>query len=245
MIMKTKLAIVDERISEAQERSLLIRGFRTLKLPPHSALGASVASHTDMLICKMGGELISCAEYCERYPYIFTDLSQLARGYKISFTADSLSAEYPSDCKLNVLIMSGCIFCRVESVSPYILELAKTLGLKTVPVKQGYPACTVLKLSERVAVTADSGMARALSEAGIEVIKIKEGHISLPPHEFGFIGGAAGVYGDTVYFLGRIEDHPSHALIKEALDSLGMNAVSLSDEPLRDLGGILLIEADI
>ena len=240
-----RIAIVDERISEAQERSLRIRGFHTITLPRHERLSPAVASHTDMLICKMGSELISVAEYCEACPYIFTDLSALARGYRLSFTADSLRAEYPEDCKLNALIMNGRLFCRVESVSPYILEHAAKLGLKVVPVKQGYPACTVLKLSERVAVTADSGMARALSGEGIEVVKIEGGHISLPPHEFGFIGGCAGVFEDTVYFLGRLEAHPSYDLIKTAADSCGMKIVSLSDEPLRDLGGILFLETDI
>ena len=240
-----KIAIIDERISDEALRSLEIRGFHTVRLPRHPNLGEAVASHTDMLLTRLGDELISTAEYCERYPYIFTDLSQMLLGYRLSFTSDELQARYPDDAKLNLLVMGKYLFAKLDTVSQYALDAARRLGLTAVPVKQGYPACTVLKLSDKVAVTADCGMAAALSSVGIRVVKIEDGHISLPPYDFGFIGGCAGVFQNTVYFLGDIEAHPSYGLIKDAADSLGMDIVSLSHEPLRDLGGILFIEGNL
>ena len=81
-------------------------------------------------------------------------------------------------------------------------------------------------------------MARAIEARGMTVDIIEEGGILLPPYKTGFIGGTAGVYGDKVYFVGRIEEHPSYNVIKRALDEEGLTPVSLGHGPLLDVGGI-------
>ena len=112
-------------------------------------------------------------------------------------------------------------------------------GYETVHVKQGYPACTVLRLNESAAITSDRGMARAMSDRGIRVTLIDSGYFSLPPHEYGFIGGSAGTDGNSVYFTGRIDAHPDYEKIIRAIESEGMKAVSLSSDVPVDVGGIL------
>jgi hypothetical protein len=114
-----------------------------------------------------------------------------------------------------------------------------------VDVAQGYPACTVLKLSDGAAVTADRGMAKVLSEHGIRVYLIEDGGIALPPYEYGFIGGSAGVHDGVVYFLGDVSRHPSYAAILAALECEGLRHVSLSGGALVDLGGILFADGDL
>ena len=71
---------------------------------------------------------------------------------------------------------------------------------------------------------------------------IASGGISLPPYGTGFIGGASGVDGDTVYFTGDIMTHPDGARITDALSSRGAKCVSLCDGGLFDVGGIKFIE---
>ena len=73
-------------------------------------------------------------------------------------------------------------------------------------------------------------------------IIIENGDISLPPYEYGFIGGAAGVYKNEVYFLGDISLHRSAKKICDAIRAEGFEPVSLSSEPLSDLGRILFID---
>ncbi len=244
--MKRLFAIVDCRIPARMERRLNILGFTVVTLPSHPRLGAAVGSHTDMLIARVGREYISPAEYCEVAPHVFTDLSQLlgGTGYSITLTADELGEVYPDDCKMNVLAMGKYLFAR-ETASSYILERARAEGMTVVPVKQGYPACTVLALNERQAITADGGMARAMREVGIEVTEIENGDISLPPYEYGFIGGCAGVYKDKVYFLGDPRTHRDYEKIRAACESAGLTAVALSDGGLIDLGGIIIAEGDL
>jgi hypothetical protein len=113
------------------------------------------------------------------------------------------------------------------------------LGFEIINVNQGYPACTVLKLSDSLAITADMGMKKALEKNGIEVYLIENGEISLPPYKYGFIGGCAGIHEDKIYFLGDPSLHPSYEIIKTGASKAGLEIVSLSDEKLSDLGGIM------
>jgi hypothetical protein len=99
----------------------------------------------------------------------------------------------------------------------------------------------VLKISENAAITADRGMAKALSDNGITVTLIENSSISLPPYEYGFIGGAGAAFGDKVFFLGDITSHPSYCKISDAISKCSRHPHSLSDEGLADLGGITFI----
>ena len=125
--MKIKIAIVDSRIGETMERALTLRGFRVITLPRFSRLSEAVSSHTDMLICRIGEEYISYADYCDEAAYVFTDLSVLLApsGAKFSFTSDEVSADYPNDCRLNALMMGDKLFCRTDSESEYLLKRAE------------------------------------------------------------------------------------------------------------------------
>ena len=245
--MKVKIAIVDSRISDEAQRRLMLSGYRVLTLPPFSRLSEAVASHPDMLIRRIGKEYISYADYCEEASYIFSDLSLLCRGTgeRFTFTADEVDKVYPSDVGLNALEIGGKLYCRVKSASDTMLKAAEKAGLEIVDVKQGYPACTVLKLSEKAAITADKGMAKVLTEHGIRVTLIAEGGISLPPHEYGFIGGAGEVDGKELYLFGDPSLHPDKDKIIAAARDEGLSVVALSSGGLIDLGGILFAEGDI
>ena len=132
-------------------------------------------------------------------------------------------------------------FLKEDTVSKGIISYANARGMDIIPTKQGYPACTVLAFGNS-AITADCGMAKLLSENGVCVTLIENGEILLPPYEYGFIGGASGVYGSEVFFLGDIGTHRDAKKICDAIISEGFSPVSLSDEPLADLGRILFID---
>lgn len=238
-----KTVIVDERISDKCERSLALHGFRVLRLPADSHLGGAVASHPDTVLFYADSEIITTAEYCDDAAYFFTDLRQMHPHIKITFTSEQRSPLYPRDCIMNALAVGGNIFCKSDTVSEKIKEFASERDLRIIHTRQGYPACTVLSLCD-YAITADRGMAATLSENGIAVTLIREGHILLDSHEYGFIGGASGVFSDKVYFFGDILSHPDGELICEAIRRAGYTPISLSDEPLCDLGGMIFLQDD-
>ena len=235
------VALVDERISERCEHGLLLRGFRVIKIKGYERLSEPVMSHPDMLIFKHNKTIISSCDYAEKFPYIFTDIRELCQGLSFRFTDDVPECEYPRDVLFNALVIKDKIFLRRESISCEIIDYAVKAGLNVVEVNQGYPACVTLAFGNS-AVTADRGIAASFEREGISTTLIENRDISLPPYSYGFIGGASGVFKDTVYFLGDLNTHRDSQKIKAAIERENMKYVSLSDEPLSDLGRIIFID---
>jgi len=233
-----KLLIVDSRITNKCEVSLLKEGYTLLKLPKDKRLGESVSSHPDTVLFYLDGEIITTADYCDDAPYIFSDIREFCPNIRINFTADERSAKYPDDCIMNALTIGNKIFCKSDSISKAIIEMAKLLGYEIHHTNQGYPACSVLAFGNN-AITADRGIGAVLEKNGVCVTYITEGGISLPPHEYGFIGGASGVVGNKVYFFGDIMKHTDGDIICKVIKNAGFIPISLSDEALSDFGGII------
>ena len=235
-----KVIIVDQRIPLSCERYLLKEGFLPIKLAPDPDLGEAVASHPDTVLFYNDGRIITTADYCDAAAYVFSDIREYAPEVKITFTADKRGKSYPKDCIMNALVIGKNIFCKADSVSEAIIDYAKLGGYNIINTKQGYPACSVLHFGNS-AITADEGLAAVLTESGIKVTLIRQGHISLPPYEYGFIGGASGVVGNKIYFFGDISTHPDCDRILEAIIGEGYTPISLSSEKLADLGGIIAL----
>ena len=236
--------IIDSRMSDKCKRRLEALGFYLLELPACPLLPEAIKSHPDTLICRIGDELVTTADYCDSAAHIFSDLRDHHPNIKVSFTSDTLGASYPNDCALNALSLGRDLYVKRDSASAALLERAENLGYNIIPVKQGYVACTTLAGdgSYKFAVTADAGTARVLSANGVKVTVISQGSISLPPYEYGFIGGACGVFRDKIYFAGDIATHPDGEAIISAASDAGFECIMLSDEPLSDVGGMIFIE---
>ncbi len=235
---------MDERIPYSCERSLAERGFKVIKLPRDDRLSAPVASHTDMLIFRHNNTLITSQDYFDKNRNLINNISDIS-GIRILLTDDVPEREYPKDRIFNALILGERLFAKTEYLSKKITEYAKSAGLKIIPVSQGYPACVTLGIGDKIAITADSGMARALKSENVEVIDISDSEaIKLPPYKFGFIGGTAGVFRNTVYFIGNLAAHPFGTKIEDALKKAGYECVSLDEksDSLFDMGGICFFE---
>lgn len=235
--MKRILLLVDERISEKCFSALEGLGYFPIRLPKMPSLPSPIASHTDILSFKLYDKIFFSRKYYESFKDSLSDIPS----ENIIITNESQGEEYPLDAIFNGLLLGNKLFCKKDTFSREILAHTESLGIKTVCVKQGYPACTTLKISENAVITADRGMAKALSDEGISVLEIENGGISLPPYEYGFIGGAAALYRNEVYFLGDISTHPDADKILRFIKKNEKKPIFLSDEPLVDLGGMIFI----
>ena len=235
--MSKNIVLVDGRISEGCIDSLLSLGYTPIKLPPMPTLPIAIASHTDILAFKINTRIFLSRAYFD----MFTSILSPLKDYNLILTDESQGVNYPLDAIFNGLIMGDRLFCKKDSFSKEILAFCERIGMQIIPTKQGYPACTVLKISENAAITADRGMQKALLGAGIDVLLIDNGDISLPPYEYGFIGGAGEARGDDVYFFGDINSHRDAKKIIDFIEKHGKRAVSLSSNPLSDLGGMIFI----
>lgn len=235
-----KTVICDSRISPKMERALRIRGFEPIMLPEADNVSEAISSHPDTLIFRLGRTLVTSADYCERAGYIFSDLRERHSDINIIVASEPLGRDFPADCAYNALCVGKYLFCRRGSISPSVTRLAEECGLEPLFIRQGYPACSAISLGDGI-ISADEGMLRAAESVGLSAYRIEQGHISLPPHEYGFIGGASGICGDKLFFLGDYTRHPSADIIEVAAAEHSLEPVSLSDEPLWDLGGLIFI----
>ena len=236
-----RVALVNKRISDKNKTALLKRGFFFIDMPPAERISEPLSSHPDMLVAKLGDNIITTADYIERAPHVFSDIREYAPHVRIHVSDEKYDEKYPRDAILNVLTLGKRVFLKKDSVSRTVLRLAEELGFEIINTRQGYPACVALALTDNDVITADTGLAITLREWGVSVKLIENGDIALPPYEYGFIGGAAGVCDGTVYFLGNVDSHKNSKQILAKIDSCGAQAVSLSDDALTDLGKIIFL----
>ncbi len=236
-----KAVICDGRISPKMERTLEKYGYFVIKLPRCESLPEAISSHPDSLIFRLGNIFLTTCDFGERAAYVFSDLREFSADSRIFFIDEPLGKSHPEDSRLNAISFGKNLIVNTKTISGQILEIAEKEGFFPQNVNQSYPNCSILKLNEENAITADKGIYKKLTSLGINTMLIESGGISLPPYEYGFIGGASGVDGNRVFFLGNLDLHPSADEIKEFISGLGMKAISLSDEPLSDLGGLMFI----
>ena len=232
--------ITDQRIGVDSIAALEKYGFAPILLPPAGFLSAPVASHTDMLIF-MGFGRIFCHKTYYESNFALIDRIVALSGLELTLSDEPTDKKYPLDVLFNACLVGKRLICNEKTVSKLILEAAKAQNYEIIHVPQGYTKCSVCKVSESAIITSDKAIAAACASAKIDVLQICEGHISLPPYEYGFIGGASGIWQDKVYFCGSLSAHPDGEKIEEFCKKHDKIAVSLSDGELQDVGSIFFI----
>ena len=234
-----KKVIIDKRAPEAVKASLIDMGYSLIQMPPHPALPAPVSTHPDMLLFIAGRQVFCHADYNEIAKAEFEEIADA--GYEIVTTTEAIGANYPTDVLFNALHLGEHIYGKADSISELIKEYARTSNIALHSVKQGYAKCSVCKVGERAAVTPDTSLYKAMRTDGYDVLLISAGHIGITEYDTGFIGGCSGCDGERVYFSGNISLHPDGAAITEFCERHGIRAVSLSNEPLFDVGSLFFI----
>ncbi len=206
-------------------------------LPPFSALPSPVSSHADMLIfpAVKSGVIYTHAEYLAAEKNVFGKFTD-ATGMRIAAIPEKVGCDYPRDVLLNALTLGDSIVGKIDALSSAVLSEGKHIN-----TKQGYAKCASCKVTENAVITEDSSIAKALIEAGADVLVIEKGYVSLRGFDCGFIGGASGCDTENVYFCGNIETHPDCDKIYDFCRKHGKNAVSLSQIPLTDVGTVFFI----
>ena len=229
------LAVTDIRLPEHCRTELIARGFSVVPLPRFSALDPRVASHPDMLILPLGNRLFVHQNY---YTEARREIEQILCASSLTPTVihDTIGMAYPHDVALNLAVVGHHILGRRGSISPAVLDYVAQKDFSVINVKQGYAKCATVILGDKAIITADPTIEKAGRALSLSVLRIREGHVSLDGYDHGFLGGASGVCEKTVFFCGDIMHHPDGKNITEFCHSQGFEAVSLSSEPLYDVG---------
>ncbi len=225
--------LVDNKMSEKVKASLSLYGEVTA-VPEWERLPAPISSHPDILFYPLpSGKILVGADYYNANRTFFDSL-----GLDLVLGSRTPCGAYPDDVIYDCLGVNDVLYGREGSVSEDILPYYSHF----VPVKQGYARCSVALLGGGCAVTADKGLSFAMKKNGIDVLDIRSGFISLSGYDSGFIGGSGAALGGGIYgFFGDIYSHPDGEKIVEFAFNHRIKAVSLSDEPLSDNGGLLIV----
>lgn len=235
-----KLSLVGNLIRESEAKALMRLGYSVVKMPPSSVLPHPMATHTDMLVFIGFGCLFTHKSYYEENSALIEKIANDCK-LEIIISDEELGKSYPSDVLFNAALVGNKLICNPKHISRHILDKAKNNGCELICVKQGYTKCSVCALGDNAIITADKGIHIASLAHGVDSLLIDAGHISLPPYEYGFIGGASGACDDEVYFCGDINSHPSGRKILEFAKKHEKNVTSLSEGELLDIGSILFV----
>lgn len=233
-----KYAILSSKAPKKCTDKLSALGYRVLTLAPFERLGAPVDTHADMLLFSYNNIIITHSDYYRAARDVFDTLSGEC-GMTLVLSDCDVRPKYPQDVAFNAIALGGILYSNTPHTSAVICEMFP----KKVKVKQGYAACSTLALSDKCVITADVSLAQEYRRHDIDVTMIRGGSISLPPYDCGFIGGASGLDGDTVFFTGDIDTHTDAEIIKNTLSLQKKKYITLSDEPLFDVGGIKFFES--
>ncbi len=209
-----------------------IHGVELVEIGTCNSLQAPVAHHIDMMAIPISDKLLVTpeTEFVKAY----------FPGKEIVVTKERLIPEYPGDVLLNAVWLPDYLICNTNAVAREILQFADEQGKTVIHVNQGYTKCATCIISDTAIITEDESIYEA-SQDKLDVLLIKKGEALLPGYEYGFIGGASALIGDTVYFFGNIENHSDYKAIQQFITLRNRKIVSISkDKKLLDIGGILL-----
>ncbi len=236
------LAIIDFRADEEIVLNLENLGFKVIKMKGFEALPKPVFAHPDMLMFIDGDTLFTHTDY---YKVAREELDLIARekNLKIVVSNEKIGDKYPLDVLFNAVLLEGFLITNLNTVSEHIKDFAVNNSIKIINVKQGYTKCSVLKVCDNAIITADEGIYNAvLGEEKIDALKISENFADLDGYAYGFIGGASGLFGDSVYFSGDITLHPDYKSILAFCQKHGKKIISLKkNSRLYDLGTLTFI----
>lgn len=239
------LIIADNRLPLAVRERLTARDNRLVLLPPHPALPHPVASHPDMLLFFAPDAIYCSAGYQKIAARELTLISELL-SLEIRILSAELGGQYPFDIPLNAAPVGTLLFCLPTHTAA---ELCTHAAYRAVPVRQGYAKCATLPVGDTALITEDPSIARAAHREGLAVLQVRQNAVRLSGYSTGFLGGAASFAprGDSreILFCGSLDTHPDAQRIRAFCEAHGYEAVSLSNEPLYDVGTMFTFSTNI
>ena len=196
------------------------------------------AAHADMQILKIEDSIILLKDNVKLNNLITEKCGE----YKYYYTCDLIKTfKYPECVKLNIAVAGKNAIGNFKYVDNTVLQILNKKSYNLINVNQGYAKCAVAAVSSDAIITADTSIYRAVN-GKIDCLKISGGNITLCSRYGGFIGGACfAADSKTLVFMGDITLHPDYINIKSFCRNHSVELLSLSSEPLCDVGGVVVI----
>lgn len=231
-----KNMIVSRLLPDKMRDVLFAYGYNCINAGINRAIDNETAYHPDMQFFKLQSNVLLCANALDE----IDEISSVCRTVKN--TKEAVCGTYPLDCLLNCFYANKSLICG-RNVAEEIIEECDRTDRSVVRVKQGYAACSTIRLSEHSFITSDITVYKALTGIGCDAIKVSNEGIGLNGFNNGFIGGCAFVDADSefVFFAGDISKYIDNTELIDFCRKHKKVPVSLSGDLLYDYGGAIVI----
>lgn len=231
-----KSMIVSRLLPDTMRNKLFAHGYDCINAGINNVIDNETKYHPDMQFFKLSNDAILYANRLDGIDEISNcDL-------KIIKTEAPMGEAYPFDCLLNCFYAKESLICG-RYVAEEIIDECNRTCRDVVRVKQGYSACSTVRLSNSAFITSDITIYKALAAIGCDVLKVVNDGIGLNGFGNGFIGGCA--FSDTdsefLFFTGDISKHINYTEVSSFCREHKKIPISLSDAALYDYGGAIVL----
>ena len=218
-------------LPDAIKKQFAYRKIELLSAYPEPYIEKSLQRHADLSVCPIPNKAIVLSP-----SQIFLKEKLISVGFCVIMTNNEPNTPYPNDCILNYIQTNDYLI--------YNSRISNVISFNSIKhaisVHQGYIKCSVAPVAKNAILTDDIGIAEACKKNGLDVCLVRKGSVQLDGYPYGFIGGSCGkISKNEMAFCGNIDLHIDAHKIKNFLNQYGVQAVSLSDSPLMDVGSLL------
>ncbi len=227
------LIIADHRLPEEAKSNLRKEG-KLLEFETTGIVYESISGHPDIFMCQTSQQLILS-------PQTPGNIIESLKQHAVNFTFGEKTTGFyhPETTHYNAVATEEALIHNLKFTDEKIL--LKFDSSKRIHISQGYTRCNLLPLGKNHFITSDEGIYKIL-KSRFNILYVSPKGILLENYEHGFIGGAAGISGDKIYFAGSLNHFPEGKKVAEFLHDLGFEIVELYDGPLVDGGGIFFLQ---
>lgn len=195
----------------------------------------AISNHPDVFMCLIVNELIIAPNTPNEFKNLFTNNNiKFTEGGKI------IGNNYPKTAGYNAVVTDNYLIHNLKITDPKILELCA--DKQAVHVNQAYARCNLLPLKDDSFITSDKGIYNTLISKKINVLLVKPQDIILTGFDYGFFGGACGVYKNTVFIVGSLNKYNDGEKVRAFLINMGYEIIELYDGPLFDCGSLVIVD---
>ena len=230
---RVKRVFVSQLMPDSLISELNDMGIRTYKLGKTKNISSELTFHPDILLNNFRKGRWMCENNAE---YLPTDIPR-----RMILESDcELGNIYPYECLFNNFRIGKALICG-KSADYLIKAYARYDEYRIVYVIQNYTKCCTIPINQNAVITCDYYVGRTLRFNGLDVLTVNDSDdIGLRGFSHGLLGGCAGMLSDKLLgFTGNLNKYANGNEIRDFCANHGVDAYSLSSEPMYDYGGIL------
>jgi hypothetical protein len=227
------LIIIDKKIPAEAKEKISIYG-TVVEFFTTDIVYDAISGHPDIFFCQTPQDLIVAPDT----PISFINI---LKEHKIKFKMGKLSVgkKYPETARYNAVVTDNFLIHH-SGITDEVIK-SHTSKMKRITVMQAYTRCNLLPLKNDHFITSDLGIHKAMNDNGCKVLYISPDSVLLSGFDYGFFGGASGVYENKVFIIGSLQHYHDGEKVRNFLSELQYEIIELYDEPLFDGGSVLFL----